>query len=124
MRNPPAAKGDRKNEIKHDYTDGICLITAQTWWMCDLCGQAKQTSVPLKPFLAHQPLPPRDPCICNRAQPLVKIIRTQRREGGKCVLKALNREPTLLQDTVMVVNWIFSHYTNSALTPESLKLGL
>lgn len=96
MHNPPAAKGDRKNEIKHDYTDGICLITAQTWSMCDLCRQAEQTSVPLKPFLAHQLLPPRDPCICNHAQPLVSIIKTQRREGGKCVLKALNGDPTLL----------------------------
>lgn len=44
MHNPPAAKEDRKNEIKHDYTDGICLITAQTWSMCDLCRQAEQTS--------------------------------------------------------------------------------
>lgn len=96
MHNPPAAEGDRKNEIKHDYTDGICLITAQTWWMCDLGRQAEQTSVPLKPFLAHQPLPPRDPRVCNRAQPLVSIIKTQCREGGKCVLKALNRDPALL----------------------------
>lgn len=60
------SEGDRKNEIKHDYNDVICLITALTSPMCDLCRRAEHTSVPLKPFFAHQ-LPPQDPCICNHA---------------------------------------------------------
>lgn len=35
-------KGDKKNpEIKHDYTDVICLITAQTSPVCDLHRRAE-----------------------------------------------------------------------------------